>query len=41
MVSVQPTSRAEIAQISGVVDKQLEQYGAEFLGVIRDHHASL
>jgi ATP-dependent DNA helicase RecQ len=41
MVSVQPTSLTEMASISGVGDKKLDKYGAEFLGVIRDHHASL
>jgi ATP-dependent DNA helicase RecQ len=41
MVSVQPTSLTEMASISGVGDKKLDKYGAEFLGVIRDHHANL
>jgi ATP-dependent DNA helicase RecQ len=41
MVSVQPSKLSEMASISGVGEKKLEKYGAEFLGVIRDHHAGL
>jgi superfamily II DNA helicase RecQ len=30
-----------MARISGVGEKKLDKYGAEFLGIIRDHHTDL
>ena len=41
MVSVQPSSLSEMARISGVGEKKLDKYGAEFLGIIRDHHTDI
>jgi ATP-dependent DNA helicase RecQ len=41
MVSVQPSSLSEMARISGVGEKKLDKYGAEFLGIIRDHQAGV
>ncbi|MFT5658370.1 MAG: ATP-dependent DNA helicase RecQ [Gammaproteobacteria bacterium] len=37
MVSLQPASLSEMAEISGVGEKKLEKYGQEFLTVIRAH----
>jgi ATP-dependent DNA helicase RecQ len=37
MVRRRPATRAEMAQVHGIGDAKLAQYGAEFLEVIRRH----
>ncbi|WP_109808010.1 DNA helicase RecQ [Sphingosinithalassobacter portus] len=36
MAAARPTSRAELAQISGIGERKLDAYGEEFLGVVRE-----